>query len=429
MFLWPRALTHCCVRLEALAVDNGRAGLVVLGLGDPHLLEGGQRGQDGTSDPDGVLSLRRSDDLDLHGGRGKGGELLGHALGNAREHGGTTRHDDVGIKIASDVDVALHDGLEGAVVDTGSLLADEGRLEEDLRASEALAADNNNVTVRKLVGLLKSRGLSSGLGLLVEVKSDVGELLLDVTNNFTLSSGGEGVTALGQDLHEVISKITASQVQTNDGVGKSVTLIDRNSVGDTITRVQHAASSTAGSVQGQHGLDVDIHGRHVEGLEHDLGHALTVRLGVQRSLSQQDRVFLRGNAELVVEGVMPDLLHVIPVGNDTVLDGVLEGQDTTLGLGLITDISILLVHTDHDSRVLRSADNGREDSARGIVTGETSLSRRHRIAISDISKYKKEQEDSSTHLAHTGAVINDQSLNILVRHDYWVCGGRTNTAE
>lgn len=39
------------VRLEAFAVHNGGASLVVLLLGDPHLLEGGQRGQDGATDP------------------------------------------------------------------------------------------------------------------------------------------------------------------------------------------------------------------------------------------------------------------------------------------------------------------------------------------------------------------------------------------
>ena len=54
--------------LEALAVDDGRAGLVVLLLADPHLLEGGQGGQDGAADPDGVLPLWGSDDLR---GRGK----------------------------------------------------------------------------------------------------------------------------------------------------------------------------------------------------------------------------------------------------------------------------------------------------------------------------------------------------------------------
>ena len=37
--------------LEALAVDDGRARLVVLGLGDPHLLEGRERREDGAADP------------------------------------------------------------------------------------------------------------------------------------------------------------------------------------------------------------------------------------------------------------------------------------------------------------------------------------------------------------------------------------------
>ena len=36
----------------------------------------------------------------------------------------------------------------------------------------------------------------------------------------------------------------------------------------------------------------------------------------------------------------PDLLHVVPVGHDTVLDGVLEGKDTTLGLSLVTDVPV-----------------------------------------------------------------------------------------
>ena len=55
--------------LEALPVDNGGACLVVLLLADPHLLEGGQRGQDGASDPDGVLPLRWGNDLNKYDGR------------------------------------------------------------------------------------------------------------------------------------------------------------------------------------------------------------------------------------------------------------------------------------------------------------------------------------------------------------------------
>ncbi len=53
--------------LEALPVDNAGAGLVVLLLGDPHLLEGGQGSQDRATDPDGVLPLGRGNNLDEKG--------------------------------------------------------------------------------------------------------------------------------------------------------------------------------------------------------------------------------------------------------------------------------------------------------------------------------------------------------------------------
>ena len=39
-------------------------------------------------------------------------------------------------------------------------------------------------------------------------------------------------------------------------------------------------------------------------------------------------MLLGGDTQLIVEGVVPDLLHVVPVGDDTVLNGVLQSQDT-----------------------------------------------------------------------------------------------------
>merc|ERR1712038_1429045 len=121
-----------CNFLEALPVDNGWAALVVLLLGDPHLLEGGEGGQDGSSDPDGVLPLRGSDDLDLGGGGGKSGDLLLHPVGNTGVHGGATGHDGVGVQVLPDVNIALHDGVVGGLVDSASLHTKEGRLEEGL---------------------------------------------------------------------------------------------------------------------------------------------------------------------------------------------------------------------------------------------------------------------------------------------------------
>merc|ERR1711865_477600 len=98
-----------------------------------------------------------------------------------------------------------------------------------------------------------------------------------------------------------------------------------------------------------------------------------------------------GNSELVVEGVMPDLLHIVPVGNDSVLDGVLQGEDTSLALGFITDVGIFLSHADHDSLMPGSSNDGGEDSSGSVITGEASFH-------------------------HTGSVIHNEGGDIII-HD------------
>merc|ERR1719230_2030907 len=142
---------------------------------------------------------------------------------------------------------------------TAGLHSEEGRLEESLGAAETLVADGDDLAVGKLVGLLEGGGGSGGGHLLLEVKSDIAELLLDVTNDLTLSSGGERVATLGEDLHEVVGEFTASEVETKDGMGESITFIDGDGVGDTITGVHDNTSGTTGSVQGEDSLDGDIH--------------------------------------------------------------------------------------------------------------------------------------------------------------------------
>merc|ERR1711955_166172 len=250
--------------------------------------------------PDGVLPLWGSDDLDLDGGRSQGSDLLLHTVSNTGVHGGASRHDSVSVQVLPDVNIALHDGVEGGLVDTTGPHSQEGRLEESLRAPEPLVTDGDDLTVGQLIGLLQGSGSSSS-----------GHLLL--------GSGGEGVATLSEDLHQVVGELTSSQVQTDDSVRESVTFIDRDTMGDTVTSVHDDTSGTTRGVQGQHSLDSHVHGRHVEGLEHDLGHLLPVGLGVEGSLSQQDGLLLGGNTQLVVEGVVPDLLHVVPVGDDSML--------------------------------------------------------------------------------------------------------------
>merc|ERR1719228_251033 len=276
-------------------------------------------------------------------------------------------------------------------MDTAGFHSKEGRLEESLRAAETLIANGDDLAVGKLIRLLKGGGGSSSGHLLLKVKSNIAELLLDVTDNLALSSGGEGVATLSQDLHQVVSQLTSSKVKTDNGMGEGITFIDRDTVGDTISRVHDNTSSTARGIEGEDSLDSDIHGGHVESLKHDLGHLLTVSLGVEGSLSKEDRLLLRGNTELIVECVVPDLLHVIPVGDDSVLYRVLEGEDPSLGLSLISNIGILLSHTNHHTLVAGTSNNGGEDSTGSIISSKSSL-------------------------AHAGAIVNDKSSNVFVTH-------------
>jgi len=174
-------------------------------------------------------------------------------------------------------------------------------------------------------------------------------------------------------------------------VGERVALVDRDRVRHTVTRVEHNARRAARRVQRQHGLDGHVHGRRVERLEHDLRHLLAVGLGVERRLGQQHGVLLGRHAQLVVERVVPDLLHVIPVGDDAVLDGVLEREDTALALRLVADVRVLLAHADHHTLVARAADDRGEDGAGRVVTGKAGL-------------------------AHAGAVVDHEGSNFVVAH-------------
>ena len=111
---------------------------------------------------------------------------------------------------------------------------------------------------------------------------------------------------------------------------ESKTFVDWNGVRDSIARIKNDTSGATGGVEREDCLYGDIECGGVESFEHDLRHFLAISLGVEGSLCEENWVLLGSNTQLIVECVMPDLLHVIPVCNDTVLDGVLEGKNTPL---------------------------------------------------------------------------------------------------
>ena len=145
-------------RSEALSVHNLLPVLLVLLLGDPHVLEGGEGREDGPSDPDQELPLWRGDDLDgVVDGDGHVlvlEDLVVESGLDVGEHGGSSRHHDVGVELPPDVEVALQDGVHGDSRERGHLLAQHQRVEERLGASPSLGGDGDHSSVGEFVLLV-----------------------------------------------------------------------------------------------------------------------------------------------------------------------------------------------------------------------------------------------------------------------------------
>jgi len=198
---------------------------------------------------------------------------------------------------------------------------------------------------------------------LVIVFNNICKLLLHVTNDFSL----------GQDFHHVLSEVTSGKIETKDGVGKSITFINWDGMRNTITRVKNNTSCTSGSIQGKDGLNGNIHSRGGKSFKHDLGHLFSVCFWVQWGFGQKNGVLFWGNSKLIVESMMPNLLHVIPRGDNSVLNGVRQFQNTTFALCFISNVGILLGHTNHRGSMLGSSYNRWEHSTRCIVTSKSTL--------------------------------------------------------
>jgi len=259
------------------------------------------------------------------------------------------------------------EGLAGFTIEVG--------LEEELGASHSNVTGNvDNTLVGHGVGNVELGGGVSLSVLGLVVLRNEAELLLDVTNDFQFGGGGEGLTNAEKELLHVVGKDTASDFHLLDGVGDGETFEDGDSVGDTITSVAKETGGSTGGVEGHDSLEGNVDVLDLEGFEHDGGHLLSVGLGVTGSLGKEDTLsFLGGDTELVVEGVMPDLLHIFPGLDDTGSDGVGKVEDTSLLHGLITDVLRLLLGALHGVGVLWAADDGGEDGAGCVLTSETSL--------------------------------------------------------
>ena len=120
-----------------------------------------------------------------------------------------------------------------------------------------------------------------------------------------------------------------------------------------------------------------------EPFEENLHCLLTIAFRIERCLGDQDRMLFWRGVQLVVKDVVPDLLHVVPVGDNATLDRVSYGLNLAIGPGCTHSECILgRTHLAHGIR---------ENSTRFILASEASLD-------------------------YTRPVVDDNRLYFIVRH-------------
>ena len=131
-------------------MDNAGTRLVELLLGDPHGMEGGERGVDRTTEPAGVLALVILYDLRAMVRRHQGVHLAPETLGNVGEEGATAGEEDVLEEVTPDCLVALHNRIVNVLLDAlrvNVFALRQPWLEQDLRAAEPLLAQDNLLAI------------------------------------------------------------------------------------------------------------------------------------------------------------------------------------------------------------------------------------------------------------------------------------------
>jgi len=266
--------------------DGGTVFLVVLGS-DPAGDKGAEGSKSGGTLPDGVLTVGGGDKSNLGTWGKESLNFVLESIGKTFIHGGTTGEDDVLAKLLADINLGSVDGGVAKLLERLAGFTVKVGLEEELGGLHADGGgDGDNTLVGKGVGIVLLGGVLSISELLLEVEGNVGLLLLDVTDNFELGSGGERLTGSEEELLHPVGKDTASNLHLLDGVGDAVTFVNGDSVGNTITSVTNETGGSTSGVEGHNSLEGNIAVLDLELLEHDLDHLLSVGLGVTGGLSK-----------------------------------------------------------------------------------------------------------------------------------------------
>ena len=165
------------------------------------------------------------------------------------------------------------------------------------------------------------------------------ELLLDVLYRGELSASGERMAALVEELLCVVGDHASRDFHLLDGVREVESFVDWYDMGNASAGFDSKTCHPTIMEEGRNRRLNDVHVFNVESIEHNGDHSLSARLGGFGFLSEDHALYLlRVDFKLVVEHVMPQLLHILPIFDHTVDDGVLKVKAITPLLGLNANV-------------------------------------------------------------------------------------------
>lgn len=210
-----------------------------------------------------------------------------------------------------------------------------------LESNETLDAEDGFVW--ELVVLVvggRVGGLSSECVELTLAIADEAEIFLDLLDDLQFRGGGEVPSELRlAELLDVLGESTTGNIHSLDSVWDGETLIDWDSMANTITRVNNETSGSSGGVERHDSLDGDIESWNKECLEHDLSHLLSVLLWLEWGFSEEHSSnLLWVDSEAGVESVMPDSLHIFPRLNLTMSNWIGDVKDSSFLCGFLTNV-------------------------------------------------------------------------------------------
>lgn len=167
--------------------------------------------------------------------------------------------------------------------------------------------------------------------MIVDIEADrnrhVALQFLDPLHDFELCGRVEHVAGSPQEQLQMLRHVPAAEIDSLNGIADREALEDGTAMADTVAAIEDDARSLSSGIQTQDGLLLEENLWRAKLLEKDVCslHAITVR--IQWRLSQKNRMLLRRGLQLI-ENMPPKLFHIVPVLNDSVLNRVVELQDS-----------------------------------------------------------------------------------------------------